>query len=281
MSTTCYPSAPGPFGMTVHWEKIGPVRAAELLELNIRNRREKPSGIEKWARSMIEGLWQPVSVFVISKQKILLDGQNRLQAVIRTGTAQWFLIIEGADEAVQDTIDSGVKRGLSDALTLRGEHNASELAAAIGQLYVYQSVGYFGATSTGGGKGVTTPEGLLLLEETPGLRESVSATAATARLLKIGSGVAACAHYLFNELNAEDADFFFQRLRDGTVEPGHPVHTLRQDLLRDMSALRQMQPKRKAAIMVRAWNAFRDGEILTKLQWAPGGARPNAFPVPR
>lgn len=273
--------ADGPDELKAFWMFVTPRMAEDYLEANTHNRKEKTSAQARYVRAMLAGDWMPTSSIIFSRSGVLLDGQNRLRSVITSGVGQWFLIIEGAEDAAQDSIDTGVRRSLSDQLRIHGEANATELGAAISQFHAYRAVGYFGANVGGGDKTPSIIEGFRILRDNPGLRESVSRTAFTARILKIPSGVAACAHYLFSQLNQDDADFFWTRLHDGEgLEKGNPILTLRNDLLQDIGALRRMHPKRKAAIIIRAWNAFRDGEQLVKLQWSPGGARPDRFPEP-
>jgi hypothetical protein len=99
---------------------VTPDFAAEVLaSMNTRNRRVKPSVVEKYAKMMRNGSWtfSPETVS-ISKSGTLLNGQHRLLAVIESGTCQKFMFATGFNDDVFGVLDRGAGRTRADALGL-------------------------------------------------------------------------------------------------------------------------------------------------------------------
>ena len=74
---------------------------------------------------------------------------------------------------------------------------------------------------------------------------------------------------------------FFHLLATGAGREGHPIVALDQ-LLRNMRRNRQVLPERDVlAYFILAWNAWRDGKPLSRMQGPRGGAwTSDNFPVP-
>ena len=91
-------------------------------------------------------------------------------------------------------------------------------------------------------------------------------------------------HWLFSMIDAEDGEFFWDRLVDGQgLESGNPIYALRE-LLRREAMLPSTRDKMRAdvviALTIKAWNAYRDGETIQLLRFKVGGAHPEKFPEP-
>jgi hypothetical protein len=103
--------------MTIKIEEvtIDPARALELLEHNDRNRPMDFSLVKTYARQMTEGQWRfvgdPIRVSITGR---LLDGQNRLQAVVQSETEQPFVLLSGLSDDDQAYMDVGKRRTPGD-----------------------------------------------------------------------------------------------------------------------------------------------------------------------
>lgn len=104
---------------------IGPDEARELLALNTANRDISAFTLTRYVNDMQGGLWrfngEPIILAVSSSGALrLLDGQHRLQAVVRSGCTVPFLVVTLAAEdgiSVDDvfsTINQGKTRSLRD-----------------------------------------------------------------------------------------------------------------------------------------------------------------------
>lgn len=260
-------------------ETVTPDIAAEWLVGNTHNRSMKDRAVHKYAADMVAGEWDLNGESIkFNGDGRLLDGQNRLLAVVEAGVAIRTVVVRGIAAQSQETVDVGVPRGLADVLKLRGETSTTELGAAISAYWRFRRDPTGMATTDYPSIHVA----LALLEENPGLRESVRAADVIRRAIGFRSGIAAPLHYITNSIDSEDAEAFWQRLTVGAdLETNDPIFVLRGVILADRPMHGQKMTKvRLWALSVKAWNAYREGRRVSLLVWRPGGARPESFPVP-
>lgn len=119
-------------------ETIGPKEAAVLLEANTNNRPVSQARVDAIARAMVEGAWLFHGASIqISEQGVILDGQHRLIAVVKTGLQFKFVVVRGvADEAFK-VIDCGKSRSVADVLHIDGYTRGTALAASLNLLVCY------------------------------------------------------------------------------------------------------------------------------------------------
>lgn len=100
-------------------QMITPAIAKNLLELNTSNRPCKQDWVDKIAAAMVRGDFEFNGDTVrISSDHVLLDGQHRLLACVKSGVPFWTILVENLDYSVSDTIDQGVIRGVMDILKM-------------------------------------------------------------------------------------------------------------------------------------------------------------------
>lgn len=121
---------------------ITPEYASELLKFNTNNRNLRPNIVEKYAKRMRGGEWVLSNdAITISKGNVLLNGQHRLSAVVKSGVACPFLVFYGAEDKAYDIMDRPVVRSMGDVLFHRGRGNytaqASTLTALAGLIEDY------------------------------------------------------------------------------------------------------------------------------------------------
>lgn len=266
---------------SVHTAPSNPKQAASLLAGNARNRNVIRTKVEMWSRSMAAGEWilNGESIKVAS-DGTLLDGQHRLMAIVHSGVTIETFVVRGLPPVAQETVDIGDRRSVSDILTLRGEVNTLALAAALMVAWRITTNGHLF-----GGAGIKWPsaqELLDYLDSHPGMRESVRIGESVRKqgVLRYPGALVSGLHYLMSELDVDDANVFWERLSNGeSLNVGDPIHTLRQLLLRDQGAQRRMATTHRAAVTIKAWNAYRAGRSLQVLKWSRGGSTPEAFPT--
>lgn len=113
---------------------VTPEMAAILLTGNIGNRPLKRRQIRKYATDMLAGRWVLNGESIkLSQSGRLLDGQNRLHAIIESQTSVPILVTRGLpdSEHVFETIDCGAMRSCSDALKLAGKKYTTVIPAII------------------------------------------------------------------------------------------------------------------------------------------------------
>jgi hypothetical protein len=258
---------------------VTPAMAAEWLIRNTHNRTAKAKAIARYAADMVAGRWHLNGETIkFSADGTLLDGQNRLMACVEAGVPFRTVVTWGVGAEGQETTDVGVRRGLADVLTLRGETMSKDLAAVIGHLWKFQR----DPRDMSNTLVPSVPEALLILGAHPGLRESVRAADPVRAATGLRTSVGGTLHYITHTLDSEDASAFWERLTHGVgLAEDDPILRLRELLLADrVKSQQRLSTTRLWALTVKAWNAYREGRSVKLLTWRPGGAKPEAMPVP-
>jgi len=267
---------------------VTPEMAELWLGRMASNRHLSDVKVDEYGKDMADDLWQlNAETIKIDPDGRLVDGQHRLRGIIRSGKPQRMFVAFGVDASVIESIDTGRRRTLSDLLALRGESQAITLASVITLQHMLE-VGLqhqAPAGTTGGRNRLSHRRALDVLERHPGLRESARAGDTARKGIGMRASVAGITHYQFCNIDVDDAEAFFSRLKDGAgLQPRDPLLVLREAILRDVrdrrSAGRAMSQQYQWALIIKAWNAFREGREVTLLKWKRGGASPESFPVP-
>jgi hypothetical protein len=262
---------------------VTPELAREWLDLNTRNRNIRSRHVERLAGAILRDEWiENGDSIKRAVDGTLLDGQHRLYAVLKADLPILTLVVEGLDARSQTTVDTGIPRLMGDVLRIDGEPNGRALAGALRMLWLWRT---FGCLPMGGFNTAATPQQLLaLLEENPNLRDSVSyATSEKGfRPLRIPPSIIATANYELTCINVTDAYTFFDRLANPVqMREGHPVYTLRRWCEnRSMKRTGAVDKELQLAVLIKAWNAYRDARDAFKLGWNPTGPHRDSFPKP-
>ena len=103
---------------------LTPAAAKILLERNIHNRKISETVVQKYAAEIKAGEWRLTPGGIgFDDHGILVDGQHRLQAIIRANRSAPMLITLGLPTAGQEKVDRHRRRTLFDALYLAGFAN--------------------------------------------------------------------------------------------------------------------------------------------------------------
>lgn len=286
-------------GLTFEAVLVGHNEAVVLLGSNTHNRTLRAGRTNTYAVDMLNGNWLTTGDTIkFSKTDTLLDGQHRLAAIVQaatTGALQQgdklepnpelkipMVVIRGLDDEAQEAMDTGAARSLANVLELnRKEKNVTTLATALRIIYAWTS----GSRKTIAKRGVATNQTLLAFfdQDPEGFRSLVASVAS-----EYGKGdhllppsVLALAHYLFEEIESEEASFFFARLQDGqALVKGDAIYELREALKRVRNERGHRAMAYVLALTIKAWNAFRIGEKVNVLTYKMGGAHPETFPEP-
>lgn len=260
--------------------EVTPEMASTWLVKNTSNRTMKTAAVKRYAADMAAGEWTfNGETIKFGEDGVLLDGQNRLQACVEAGVSFRTVVVHGLTQDAQDTTDVGVRRGLADVLSLRGESNTRELASCLVSLWRYQT----NPREMSQTRTPSVPTSLALLESHPGIKASMSASEATKRLTGLRTSIGGTLRYIFDSIDAEDAQAFWERLTSGAgLAEDSPILRLREVLIADRAEhTAKMSYARTWALVVKAWNMYREGKPCKRLQWSPGGANPEEMPIPQ
>jgi hypothetical protein len=106
-------------GMRLSSRVITPDEARAILAMrNTFNRRPKKLLVERMAKDMANGHWLPGTAEFIKfdNEEHLIDGQNRLLAIIQCGQPQKLYVAQELDTDVRKHIDQGKARSAADVL---------------------------------------------------------------------------------------------------------------------------------------------------------------------
>lgn len=245
---------------------ITPSEAAEILEQrNKGNRKIKASKVAQYANAMATGRWKftPVPLIFEEHTGRLLDGQNRLQAVVTADQPQPFMVCDDAKSDVMVAIDQGASRSPSDHLTTRGIHGGASLAPLLLAVIGYEQ----------------DPEGLWSVIKPVSNEEYVEAYETNALLIEEADGQGkrcnkewrlisrtdyAFAYYLIKKAGVEQPiiDEFFHRLSYGAeLNEIDPVLQFRKWIANAPDRYSGKRDRRQRSInnILKAFELYRDG----------------------
>lgn len=117
--------------MKLRIETITPAKAASYLNLGGINRPPRTSIVSAYAREMKSGNWFLTHQGIaFNETGALIDGQQRLLAVVESETPVKMLVAYGVEDTTQDAFDSGKKRIVGEQLSARHNVGNGNLTSA-------------------------------------------------------------------------------------------------------------------------------------------------------
>lgn len=270
-------------GIQVSIEVFGPVEAAAAIGTMGKQRLLKQRHIQWLVTLMEEGEWNENNPdpIMFDPDGQLINGQHRMQAIISTGREYLFHVHRNVPREVIEYMDGASPRTFADHLSFLGESgNVKALATTTLILHSYHTTGILskrvGPTTA---RRPTRKQQLAILTDNPGLRDSIVVGERMRHRFKGGAAKWAAIHYILTGVDAEDCEFFLDRMLNPFELPeGSPLLALRKRLLDTIG--RDLGETEYSALVLKAWNQFRDGTSIQTLVWRRGGSTPEPFPVP-
>lgn len=249
-------------------ETITPLQAEAYLGKNSFNRRIKPEVVDGYMRDMQNGKWALNGDAIrFDKNGLLLDGQHRLLACIKSGVPFTTYVITGLDTDVFDTIDNGCKRSSGDVFKIRGVANYSNTSAIVRRhLLLKRNLVAVDKKDSGSGKSFHISNRELYdvyCADALFYDEAFLFSQHCYRHIKIlsVSNIGGIYCYLINDKhhNKDVVEDFFEQLHDIRPSRLNAVRSLRRILTTDMISVKHIEAKRKQKLIVKAWNYFING----------------------
>ncbi|WP_017936069.1 hypothetical protein [Nocardioides sp. Iso805N] len=258
---------------------VTPTLAQTWLYRNPNNRNLRKGMVDAYARDMLAGRWLLNGESVkIDDTGHLLDGQHRLSAVIAADVTVPMIVIKGLPAGVMATVDAGTKRSYADALKLQGEDNSPTLAAVTRRAAMWVR----GVRTNTGSLRPTPLEMNIFINENPRIRTSAEIASKLASRSLLPASVIGLCHWLFSDLDPDDAEWFLARAADGDgLSADDPIAALRNRIVKMRVGGGRVNETDALALAIYAWNAHRADERRSKLQLPKGGLTPENFPEPR
>jgi len=243
-------------------EKITPQKALELLKNNVKNRNLRQSLVLAYSEEMKKGRWRLTGQGIsFSSEMILIDGQHRLAAIVKSNTSQIINVTYGLNyDDVYSIYDTGKNRTSSDILAINNVKNASSVSGSIRNKR-------FLDLNTDPGKGkdrikLTNEDILNNYSEHPELYTNCVNMArrcySKMKLVSVVYLAGIASHLILTKGNNQDKVFsFFNQLHlidDSTI---NSIKLLRNLLINDLAnPIKKMKINIKVLYFKKVWNAF-------------------------
>lgn len=253
-----------PVQLQLSVEYVTPEIAIDWLEKNTHNRKISERLIGVYAVAMKEDEWrlngEPI---IFDKKGVLQSGQHRLRACIEAEVGFWTVVVRGAEPEALYTLDVGRRRRMTDVLTLRGEKDVANLATAVTWMWRYQ----VGAMDRPG-ETATTSHLLKMLDAHPEIRDYLVPARRVQRVTGFSAGLLSALYWAFSDIDAEDAAVFYNGIADFiSLERDDPRFILYRWAANAKMDARRPSQVTIAAVVIKAWNAWREHRSLRQLSF--------------
>ena len=274
---------------TVAIEKVSPTKAKAWLQGNVDNRKLRETRVLHFSRLLEEGEWELTGDAIVFDDKgILINGQHRLTAVVVSKTAAEFLVLRGVPSKSQEVMDQGLSRNLSDQLHRRGIQYNTIVAGALGWLYRMDYIEETGNVHYANpALRPSLRELLQMFEEKGELEKQAGEINRIVYYLKVRPGPTLALYHRLYEIDEEEAEIFFDSLTEGAgLTKNDPIWRLREWCLNDSRQRRghgvkgRASAERYVAMVLKAWNLWREGKYIQNLSWNYTSVRKDPWPTP-
>lgn len=248
--------------------EIDPKTAEEILtNLNRGNRPPKPNKVQQFSDDMARDRWGLTGDTIkFGTNGLLLDGQNRLSASVRSRKSFRTHVVFGVDPALFGRMDIGKPRNAADVLHIAGFRYSSTLAASIRWAHLLDTDPYNRET--------LQPD--FVLELARGKYADIEP------FLKFGrdinkqfshpAGQITALIYQFSKHDLNKSKDFVKAWQRGDRNGKYQIIDMMQALLHSQRANNngRIYELARAGIIIKAWNIFRAGQkgSLAQLQAA-------------
>lgn len=260
---------------------VTPEVAQQWLQRNTRNRTATEEYIQRLANAMERGEFQfNGDAIRFSRSGVLLDGQHRLAAIVRSRTPVQQVVVSGLDDDTQVTMDRQNRRTLGHYLQIKGETQSKTLTAALNMAWQWDR-GHRWKVGSGAADAPSYEQAYEYLQANPNIRQSAEVAKPLRPKKVMRESTGALLHWVFSRINPDQADDFMERLTSGAhVDDGDPVWALRERS-KDLRVDKLETPQTVVPIACKAWNYHRKGKHIKLLRVRTGGDKPEDFPEPQ
>jgi len=235
---------------------ITPDIALAYLGMNNGNRPLNELHVSNLAGAMTRGEWMFNGDSIrMTKSGKLIDGQHRLNAIIKCGLPQKIMVVTGLDDDAFLTIDCGRARGAQDSLAIQGYQATTTLATTARYLLNIIS-GTSLCNQTGRSKSTST-QVLNVIKKYPDLQTSAKYGASKKARKYFGPALLSFCHYWFIKHDYVAGTCFFQEIESGDYSyKNSPVLALKEKLVDNAVSNKKLQRDEKAAYVFAAFNKY-------------------------
>jgi hypothetical protein len=250
-------------------EAITPDQAQLLLQKNSGNRPLSESNVQFFYNQMVSGDWMLTGDTIkVSKDGRLLDGQHRLQAVVKYGKPVEMFVAKNCDSKIFQVLDTGKNRSASDILAVAGFKNVHNVAGAVKFILLFKSGNYTSGTRKQ--YRPTNADVLAFAEKNPELHEVITFTNSIYRGFRaLSATTLAGLYFILSNKNQTACDDFFNKYSTGIdLTETSPIRLLRERFIKDSLNKSKLKTRDKVALFIFAWNAYIQKKKMQQLTLA-------------
>lgn len=235
--------------METRIEIITPEKASEWLTKNRSNRPLSNKHVIRLASAITNDEWVVNGESVkFNGDDALVDGQHRLNAVIRAGKPIKSYVVRGLGNDAYDTIDQGKARMLGDVLARAGKEHYTRLASATRWSWALTNDCLLGASSV-----LTSTFLHNFLDSNPKIEKSVKFVSQFVREITAPHGMLAALHFIFSQRSAKHADEFIAKILTGeNLTRSMIEYKLRALLISESRSARRAHIENIAIVIIKA-----------------------------
>ena len=276
--------------MRTEVKTITPEQAQYILDNhNKGNRKPSQANVNALAAEMIKGRWmlngQGISFDVYGE---LNDGQHRLMACVQSDVPLKTLVIYGVEEGAFKCTDVISRpRTTGDILGIEGVKSRNDVASIAKIVMEYEARPENQKHKTFTTRTVSKTDVAEFALKRGDFDEAARLSKRLRNVAPQPTLICAC-FYICSKIDADDARTFFLAVVDLEKAMKVPQSFFLRDKLKTInltmkgaSSGRTRKPIEIMALVFKAWNYFRDGRTLKKLQWKADSQTNERFPIPR
>lgn len=249
-------------------ECITPLFAQHLLSNNTRNRKISDKRVANYVTLINEGEFKfNHQGIAIDENGVLLDGQHRLTAIVKSGKSVNMLVTRGLPPEVMDTIDRSDKRTYAQTLQLDGHKNATLIS----------SIKRFAVAYKSKNGNITSNDTIKVLDYQLKAEPNDGYDYAAELACKMGSrfplvprsDYAAFIYLALNHVgcNEEKVFDFLEKISKGTnLESDDPCFAFRQFYTQGKN-IKVSRLEYRIVILIQAWNYYITGARSARLKY--------------
>lgn len=270
---------------TIATVRVTPALATEILKHNNKNRKPRETVVNAYAADMQRGNWKftgdPAR---FHENGTLIDAQHRMMAIEKQEPffAVHMVMVFGLGAEEQLVMDQGAKRSAADQLRMLDYENETFVASVARLAILYDEKLMFRSSKTFAP--ATTISQIGEWVETHA--EEIAFLKTIARYAKkcnVEPKIIGLAALLFARIDAEQSQEFVHKLSTGVgLGEGSAILALRERLIKNKMDKRKDSERDTLGLLIKAWNAERKGQRLTRMQLPQGGSyTAETFPTPQ
>lgn len=243
-----------------------------LLSLNKANRPVNEKTVAYYAKQMATGQWKYNGDSIrISKSNILLDGQHRLHAIVKSNTSQKMLLLSELPDDSFETIDRGKTRSIGDIFAIKNIPNYTNVAAIISRILNMKLSGNNGKTDTKGNL-ISAQDNLDFYHQNKELMDNITFLAGKYyRLFRlVPLSVYGSYLYFMYEIDKDKAEDFLSKVATGIdCSPAKYsyIYLFRQRLTNETKATSKLKDLDRNILLIKCWKHFLAGKEVKQLAW--------------